>query len=85
MNNSGTLGWATALSKRRALVWQQSWQIDLKSSVELGKGRGGLLAFVTSHHNVRVLLEVLGKEVANGVILLLDQEIGAVRHACALV
>lgn len=40
------------------------------------------LTLVTGHQDVRVLLEMLRNKVANGVILLLDQEIGTVGHAC---
>lgn len=32
-----------------------------------------------------VVFEVLGDEITNGVILFLDQEVGAVRHACDVV
>lgn len=37
-----------------------------------------LLTFVASHHHVRVLLEVLSKQVANGVVFLENDEIRGV-------
>lgn len=35
----------------------------------------GMLTLVSCHHDVRVHLEMLGNEVADGVVLFLDQEI----------
>lgn len=69
-------------SKRSASV---SYTATFEASGDYCKGKMeemiSCLTLVTGHQDVRVVLEVLGNEVANGVILLLDQKVGAVRHA----
>lgn len=40
-----------------------------------------VFTLVSSHVDVRVSLEMLGEKVTKGVVLLLEHEIGGVRHA----
>lgn len=41
-----------------------------------------VVTLVAGHHDVRGGLEVLGDEVAEGVVLLQHDEVGGVAHAC---
>lgn len=42
----------------------------------------GWLTLVAGHENLGVHLEILGEQVADSVILLSNDEVGSVRHAC---
>lgn len=67
MKSSGTLGWAT-----ESICGQ--WDGQDKEGAGRGEYRRSL-TLVSCHHDVRVHLEMLGNEVADGVVLFFDQEI----------
>jgi hypothetical protein len=48
----------------------------------ISNGRRSGRAFVASDKNARVHLKVFGYQVANGMILLLESEFGAIGYVC---
>ena len=49
----------------------------------MGCGREGRRTLVCCEQNVRRLLEMLGDEIAERVVLLLDEKVDSVGHACS--
>lgn len=66
MKSSGTFGWPTMVVCQSAACTEH---------------RRALLTLVTSHVHVRVSLDMLGQQVAQSVIFLLQNEVGGVGHA----